>query len=533
VRPSVFFVTACRLVAWSSVVLANAPILYHIARGSRAYLGLFADDFFYYCVLADNFVKSGNFTFDGTHPTNGFHPLWMIVLTLIRLVSGGGPAFFAVLAVVDTVLAGCTFELYAALGQALGARRAVSFVCAASMTSTLNAFFQQGMETNLAVPLGALFLLLVARTSSLTRGSAFRLGLVASLMTLARLDFALLPGLMTLAYLLGSRDAARDKVTYALAFGCGGLLVPLYLAFNLIEFGAFEPTSAIAKQLTTSFGVNGRFIGMLIGRGSRIEMCWRLVAVLAAAQLFRPGSFGLSRQGRFAAGLALAFPPLYFIIGSLRSPWWCFPWYAYPLFSAQFVGLVLVVHAFDERIRDRRIRWPAGAAAVGVLALMATLSVRAWRRNTAQWSIADNLLVANAVAIETAMRDRPGVYAMGDKAGSVSYLLERPIVQLEGLVSDRAMTERIRTQQPLERVLRDYGVDYLIVSAWDVPLSREGGCYSVWEPDVIQAGARSPKMHGSLCTAPLFYYQVPRGPHPWSLYNYPIYTYVFDVRSGA
>ena len=41
-----------------------------------------ADDAFYYLAIADHSPQAGTFTFDGTHSTNGFHPLWQYALTL-------------------------------------------------------------------------------------------------------------------------------------------------------------------------------------------------------------------------------------------------------------------------------------------------------------------------------------------------------------------------------------------------------------------------------------------------------------------
>ncbi len=46
--------------------------------------GLVKDDAFFYSVLVDNFRAHGFFTLDGTMPTNGFQPLWMWTLLLLK-----------------------------------------------------------------------------------------------------------------------------------------------------------------------------------------------------------------------------------------------------------------------------------------------------------------------------------------------------------------------------------------------------------------------------------------------------------------
>jgi len=37
------------------------------------------DDAFYYFKVAQNITEGKGITFDGVNPTNGFHPLWMLI----------------------------------------------------------------------------------------------------------------------------------------------------------------------------------------------------------------------------------------------------------------------------------------------------------------------------------------------------------------------------------------------------------------------------------------------------------------------
>jgi hypothetical protein len=523
---------ACRSVVWISAVMMNAPIVWHVARGSRAHLGFFADDFFYYTVVADRFVSSGHLTFDGVHPTNGFHPLWFAILALIRLLSGGvGGAFYVVLAVVDALLAVVTFEVYVRLGRAIGVRRSIAFVCAAFMVVPLNEFFADAMETNVAVPLSAALLLAVARTNELLPRRAAAIGLLSSLVVLARLDLVILVALMVAGWAFCARESFAAKGRAALAFGAGGLLFPIYCAFNVLAFGALLPTSAAAKQMSTSFGVNVDFLRLVfdfdIGREGV------LTSLLALVLLFTRWSRTSARPARFAVVLAIAFPVVYYTVCALRSPWRCFPWYAYALYAPLFLSLSSLSEAFAARVKSPRFAWVACILAVAVLGRVPVLSARFARHYAFQWEIEDNLITANAFELARRLSDRTGVYAMGDKAGNVANVLGHPIVQLEGLVADPAMLDRIRAQEPLGEVLRAYGVDYLIVSIGpNVPLPKVGDCYEISQPNAHEAGDRSPKMRGRLCGEPIVDYVVPRARHWWSKYNFPIHSYVFDLRQA-
>ncbi len=91
---------------------------------------------------------------------------------------------------------------------------------------------------------------------------------------------------------------------------------------------------------------------------------------------------------------------------------------------------------------------------------------------------------------------------MGDVAGTPGYLLDQPMIQLEGLVMDESFLKLLRSQTPLVQVLRDYKVDYYIALN---PVIH-GSCEIASEP--ARAGAGSPHMLGTFCDPPLDEYNV-------------------------
>src|SRR5947207_2756246 len=49
---------------------------------------LMFDDGFYYAKIAQHVARGDGSTFDGIHPTSGYHPLWMLCLVPIhRMIS--------------------------------------------------------------------------------------------------------------------------------------------------------------------------------------------------------------------------------------------------------------------------------------------------------------------------------------------------------------------------------------------------------------------------------------------------------------
>ena len=86
---------------------------------------------------------------------------------------------------------------------------------------------------------------------------------------------------------------------------------------------------------------------------------------------------------------------------------------------------------------------------------------------------------------------------MGDRTGRVGYLLNAPLINLEGLVVDKTFLSYVKRQTPLRTVLDVYDVRYYIA----IPSSPYNGCFKVAEP--VQAGPESPHMQGEFCDKPV------------------------------
>lgn len=126
---------------------------------------------------------------------------------------------------------------------------------------------------------------------------------------------------------------------------------------------------------------------------------------------------------------------------------------------------------------------------------------------------------------------RDGLFAMGAVAGMATYVLDRPVLQLEGIVGDRRLVENIRREDPLEDVLREYHADYLVVTLANVRSDPTGGCYVTTQPNAGWAGDRAAKMRGEICTEPVEHFFTPKGTNRWSRFP-PLETLVWDLRSA-
>ena len=519
-----------RLVAYVSFVLVAAPFLYHLTYDSTAYLGLFHDDYFYYTGVADNLVQHGRLTYDGIHLTNGFHPLWFSVIALIRLIFGrfDAPFYLALTAFVLASLV-VTYEMSVRFARALGVAPAAAAVFSAMYAVGTARLMTSGMEAVLAIPLLLWLFVETIEDRPLTARRSAWLGFLASLAILARLDVAIAVALLLTGYLFFVRPPFGVAARRLLAFASGGVLLPLYLIANLLAFGTPMPVSALAKQLYSGIGFNVGY-AKAVALASDYGPTVGVLLPLGIAALFVLGrrSPDVRRRQRFIGAIALVFAFTLFGMNAL-SGWAFFPWYAYPIAPAAIAASAFVWEVWGPLISARR----GAALALATIALVSqpVLAATYFWQHGPEWKISDNTLLANAYELKRQVGDREGVFGMGAIAGFVAYVMDRPVVQLEGIMADRRMVDRIGQEAALEDVLEEYGVDYLVVSLAFNRSERRNGCYTVTQPNENWAGKRTRKLRGEICEEPIAHFITPRGAKPWSAFP-DVETLVWDVRGA-
>jgi hypothetical protein len=518
-----------RVSAYAASALVSATFLYHLAHGSKAFLGLLEDDYFYYAVVADRLVSLGRLSFDGTTITNGFHPLWFGVVAALRWLFGGfGAGFYAALTVVSLAAMLATFELGRRLAIRLGASSRFAAFAAAIYATGSAQLLLSGMESVAAIPLFLWLLLEAARPAPVTLGRALGLGFIASLAVLSRLDLAIAVALLVGGLVVMSWPSLAAIARLLAGFAVGGILVPAYLAANQAAFGSPFPVSALAKQLVLSPGFNVTY-AKRVALGTPYGMTVALVLPLGLLALLllvwrEPRR---DRLPRFVGGVALVFAFTFFLLNA-RTGWTFFGWYAYPLAPGLLVALVFIAERWGAGLRGRALGSMLGLL---LLAVPPVQAARFYLQHGPGWTVADNPMLAMSLDLADRVRDRPGLYAMGAIGGIVAYVLDKPVFQTEGIVADHKLVQHIRRQDPLDDVLREYRVDYLVVSLASVALEQRDGCYVITQPNAEWAGLRTAKLRGEICTEPIVRFVTPKGPHTWSRFS-ALETLVWDVRAA-
>ncbi|MCV7077662.1 hypothetical protein [Mycobacterium szulgai] len=444
------------------------------------------DDFFYYLVPAEHWANGAGSTYFPAEPTNCYHPLWFAWVAFLYWIAGDGKIFFGALALsVTALMIGFYFLFERFLRRVTGDRLAAA-AGAGVAALPLARLGRMGLETSLTAFVAALLLVYLSSKplAERTVREAAVVGLLSALLLLSRLDAAvLLIG-------LGVAIVARWDVKRLMAFAAGAAPLYLYPAINLWAFGHLATTSMTAKTLNLYLPPNWYFLVFPNpALGIALATAVAGVAVALVVLLWRNPNVDNRR-------LAMAVPVavlLQFAAQALLSGWIMFVWYIY--FAVMSLGLLVCLLVVGLRRRElrRRVAVPAVAVALlfGVLWIGCSLVLDPIRAHT----------VDAARRLQAFSVSHPGVYAMGDQAGTPGWLVKQPIVQLEGLAMSHEFTDRIRQRQPLAQVFRDYHVNYYV--AWVSDGADHGSCHELQEPSPLLSSPRAPHMAIRTCKAPV------------------------------
>jgi hypothetical protein len=465
------------------------------------------DDFFYYLKIAQNLAHGAGSTFNGVVPTNGYHPLWMMVLTVFSFLTSKPRAILFFLSACSLISTVATYLLSRILIRRSGGNAIIASALAAYVALYSLHIFTGGMEVILTVPLAFAVLLVAQRTEWWQRGmwQSSCLGLLVSAMVLSRLDSILMAALIFVALLLNPATRRSLRREHFIGLVIGVLPLAIYFLSNQIFFHTWLPVSGLAKQLKANHLPSTPAFHSLYGK-QKSQLLSVLPVVLGIGLL--PFLYRrLTAMQQVLYPVALIFPFLYLAVLSCLSDWQLWGWYFYTFRIALCVAFALFcVWAPTASILRRPV--------VGYVAALVMLAL-IFRTHSAAG--AQYQLLEIAEDVRSFATTHPGVYAMGDRSGMVAYLLPEPIIQTEGLVMDKAFIANIQQQLPLRTALAKYSVRYYIATTYP---PYAAGCVHIAEP--YQAGPASPHMAADFCQQPAAVFQQEN-----------LRTSIYDLRESA
>ena len=87
-------------------------------------------------------------------------------------------------------------------------------------------------------------------------------------------------------------------------------------------------------------------------------------------------------------------------------------------------------------------------------------------------------------------------FAMGDMAGKVSYLLDKKLIQLEGLVGGKKVLRKIQNQENICKLFKEFNVDIYLTTK----INKVEELYYIEEPSQVSTNVK--KMTGKLIIKP-------------------------------
>lgn len=488
-------------------VLLIAPFLFEavaILRADDAWLVVRTpDDAFYYLEIARRIGAGDGFTFDGVHATNGFHPLWQLVLAGVGLLLPGQTAFLrASLLLCLLCLLAATLLIVRLVWRWLGPGAALLGGILVAHGRAAMPSYVDGMEGTLALlALAGLATAMVWWARRPGAGRAVVVGVLAGVAVLARLDLAVVVWIVPVAMLL------RDRRWRWLGWWSLGAAVAVpWFAWFWFRYHHLLTTSATVKQDEIAQLAQRRFGGRLTG--GYLHYVWRTgdayVRLLTASAndsvVSRSGVLGWltglaitvlalvgvavfwwqrRRGGRRhpvgptlvdpATGVAWAMATMGVVLVAkavfdlVNLPVWAETWYSIPqrfalCFAAGAATWLAVEWLFE--------RAPRLGAVVAVLLVLFVLPMNVGSAVNSSTDPRFDFAWQDAIdSAATWVREHgpPGRYGARD-AGLVGYRLDgrRDVVNLDGLVNDYAFGQRLARGDSLRELIAASDVDYYV-----------------------------------------------------------------------
>ena len=466
----------------------SVAILQRFVHPGDLYISYFTDDFYYYYKISDNLIKSGISSFNGIHLTNGYHPLWMLIIATIQFITGGGALAFIGISLVICCLVTATYILYDKISIFIYGDYAHVWITSALSAIFIGVLAKGGMEIPLAAFFIALFFFRCLKSPLENQSIAELLitGFIASIVFLSRID-AIIPIFIYIATTFINKKIPIIKIIF---ISLGASLIAIYVAINIFIFETILPISGMAKQLKTTYIPSLRPLKTITSPGLlNIFYTWPaiIVAILAA---FKLKNSILTGNEKAVVVSLLLHPVILFSILCVKSDWPTWIWYQYPFATFFCIAAPILINENNiKNIYKKQIKQMLPLAAFS-FSIFGFIGVA--RTNS------DAMAIYNAAnAIQQFSITHPGIYGMGDRAGMPGYFLNYSVIQLEGLTENKQFLQKIQTSENLLSVLKEMRVNYYITTN----PKHENDCYVTREP--VQAGPASPVMRGKFCAPPI------------------------------
>jgi hypothetical protein len=417
----------CEKTGWSSLfstrvnlVLGMVSALLVVLFGMVFILkpeNLYADDSYFYLQVAWNIARGMGSTFNNVMPTNGYHPLFMLVCTAVfkifpeRLVAIHAVA--AVIVLLDVLMLVTVRRILLRTGGDLWPISLLLLVPFSFLT-------QLGTEGALSGFLLALMMLFAYKLVQAPDGSkAVLYNLVAALAVLTRLDSIFIIAFLWVSVTVALWRAGRRSLQFA-TIPIYMVLWGAYLASNRIYFHLWQPISGMLKSNSGGAHILGANLPHVA------LAAFALIVVSGAGlALTKRDLFFTLVEIPFAAGVVCH--GLYITFRLSNETRWTWYYTSWVLLAA-----VMLARFCSVLLEKRRgLVAPLGALCVGLLAFL-------WVRISYMHDYKRPSAIATLRAFSDEVEKKDGIHraVTYDQPGRLAFYSNIQIIPLDGLMGD-------------------------------------------------------------------------------------------------
>lgn len=404
------------------------------------------DDAFYYLEIASNIGQGAGSTFDGINLTNGYHPLWQLLLGLVAVVIQSRWGL-----VVTAVLIQCALVCYSwtVLYRLLFPRGDQGTLILAGVVAvglTWNYYAAKtvinGLESALYLATSVTLLARFARSCTddgETVASAAWMGILASLVILSRLDGVFYVAGVALTWVVFRWSNVRRGKLHLFVFCLiPAVVLVVYMTVNQQVFGLWMPVSGYIKRFVLPTGPTTT---------TMFAFCALFGATLLATRISLGAWPVRLREARAAAVVTLSAVILIYQADAWLVRGRLVPeiWYLAQHLLWAFMLSVLVAHrvlVVDQRWIRRSVTVAFVAAAA--LGIVATWGIRLQR-------VSYDHAVAVREAAEWINEHLPQDAVIGSwDCGILGFYADPPVVNLDGLVNSANYLQHLQRGTTLD-----------------------------------------------------------------------------------
>jgi heme exporter protein D len=401
----------------------------------------FSDDTYFYIEISENIWRGGGSTFNGIMYTNGYHPLWALILSVFGRWLSNETGTLLFVRGLSYLFHGCGVCIIYTYVRRSGVDLSVSvalFPISLLLVGT-GASGSEAFVSFFSISLVLLLFLKQEENGGWVQHATF--GVSLGIMMLARLDNVFLAGFICL---LSIRRVGIKTVAKYVLFA--SVLVIPYLAHNVLQFGHLMPISGYLKS---SFPV----VGPNVGEVSAVHTL--LVGAIVA---LLPVFLWHVEESRFKDSvLVLSAASVmhyahFFAFGKAAS------WYWYAVLASVTVGLLagwiasVGVRQYRQSADNVRLR-KGVALLLGAVVCGVVISKVLQPKHPAR--IAANKLEQTVPA--------GSVVYVNDWPGMMNFYSDCRVIAADGLTNNFSYFKKIKTAP--KQFLREAGVEFIVLSS--------------------------------------------------------------------